>query len=46
MPDPKIPSSGSAVPADVQRAMDRGVRQRYALSESQLPASKTKGVQR
>lgn len=40
MADPKIPSSGPAVPADVKEAMERGVRQRYAVSEAGLKGGK------
>lgn len=36
MADPKIPSSGPAVPADVQAAMNSGLRQRYALGTTGL----------
>lgn len=36
MADPKIPSSGPAVPADVKAAMDSGLRQRFAVSAAGL----------
>ncbi len=36
MADPKIPSSGPAVPADVKAAMDSGLRGRYAISAAGL----------
>lgn len=36
MADPKIPSGGEAVPADVKACMEQGVRQRYAVSEAAL----------
>lgn len=40
--DKKVPSSGSAVPADVKAAMDSGLRGRYAISAAALPKSKGK----
>ena len=36
MADPKIPSSGPAVPASVKAAMDSGLRGRYAISAAEL----------
>ena len=43
----KIPSSGSAVPAGVRKAMESGLRQRFAVSAAELPkSSKTGGVKK
>ena len=38
--DKKIPSEGAAVPREVERAMNRGERQRYALGTQGLKGEK------